>query len=850
MNQQLEQNYSNSNYGNQIKRPSNANSQDSSIQSVFFSKDTIAGLNKSLLQQSNYQNLSREGKQELINILVRNMKSVYKLIDVSKINNSNIKMIFEQFKNHAVSQSLSEIKKTGSLQNFMQTPSELKFQRDFNSNPTNGNMVMDRPEATKVFSAKTKLMDDQNTSNLNQKVQMIEQKRNEQRKLNDPFSGFSGDMNNYDSNLDQVFKPIVDNIAEQDLFNKYENTRSDDIGARMEKIQQMRQTEVNSKNNRPPTPDFLKSKKTNPDKDNNPYQTRQEPRLPTSNSIKARDDFANSIPIPQTRNGKPDFVNAKSSDFNKGFQGLSNDTNDGSLFSLDNIDKPLIDGEIEEDKSSFEDRLKKLQSDRGNITLPPKPSRIDFTSDNFPRDSNDNLINNNQDDSDEFKQQMMAQQQQQMMAQQQQQQMMAQQQQQMMAQQQQQQMMAQQQQQQMMAQQKQKLQQQMMVQQKQQQMMAQQKQQILAQQQMSPVQPQIRQSTEQNNLNQEIKTQNENKNVANSDRLNQIKNSMKSSNIEVKDDLYKFKLLIDKLRKENDELKQENQNLTQLRQEVNSFNNSNSEFEKINEIKKQIAEEFELLNKKTEEVDNRINEINLKELELKNKESEIVKLQSNYDYLFRTQYLQFEVSNGKNLSSYTWEVNPIKNVTGIKLMSYSIPQPRYNIEEGKNNIFIFYYNDSECKINIPAGKYSIEYLIETLDRRLKEFSNNIKIFLSIDQYVCLESDNESDNLSVQPNSLSSQVLGFVNKAQPHYKIKASRIWDLRMEDRVYLFLNNLSDDVPFGVLYFNGQSVSQFKFQKPYTIDKLDIVFKDSKGLPWNFYDLPHNLSFMIEMMN
>ena len=38
------------------------------IQADFFSKNNISGLNKILLQQTNNQNISRDSKQELINI--------------------------------------------------------------------------------------------------------------------------------------------------------------------------------------------------------------------------------------------------------------------------------------------------------------------------------------------------------------------------------------------------------------------------------------------------------------------------------------------------------------------------------------------------------------------------------------------------------------------------------------------------------------------------------------------------------------------------------------------------------------------------------------------------------------
>ena len=201
------------------------------LQGVFFSKDTIGALNKTLMQQSNYQNLNREGKEKLINVLIKNMKTVYRSLDTSKINNENFKSIFDQFKKHSVIESLDELKKSNTFENHQQTTADLKFQRDFKSNPNQGTKLMDRPESTKHISTPT-------PTNLNQRVNNLEKKREEQRKNNDPFSGFSSDMGNYDSSLDNAFKPIVNNLTEQDYFNNYDTGRNvQDINSRMENIQ-------------------------------------------------------------------------------------------------------------------------------------------------------------------------------------------------------------------------------------------------------------------------------------------------------------------------------------------------------------------------------------------------------------------------------------------------------------------------------------------------------------------------------------------------------------------------------------------------------------------------------------
>lgn len=683
------------------------------LQSMFFSKETIAGLNKIILQQSNYQNLNREGKEKLINILVKNMKVVYRSLDSSKINKDNFNSIFDQFKKHSVVESLGEIKKTNALMNLQQSPSDLKFERDFKSNPNQGNKFLDRPESTKSIPPQ----------------------------VNDkPISN-----KNFDSSLDQAFKPIVENLTDKDYFNNYDSGRtSKDINSRMESIQQMRQNELNSRNQKPPTPEFLKARKTNPDK------------------VEYKNDIQ---PIAQP-NGKLDFQNMKSSDFNRGFQGLANDTGD-NLMSLDNIDKPLIDQEMTEDTTSFEDRLKRLQSDRENLKMPQTNAKIDFTSENFPQ-SNINSNNIMQEQNKvRFNDDVPA-----------------------------------------------------------------------------PVKmndfdieakrnEMIREAEMKKRREFELKKESSNRQVQpDNNRFNELKNSMKMVNIEVKDDVLKMKQQLE-------ELKQENLRLQQ-----------NNDYQKINDIKSQIAHEFEVLSIKNSELDTKTAELNLKEIEITKKDLELKQLIKNYDYLFRTNQLQIEVTNANNESKYLFPLEKVNNAIGIKLMSYSIPNPMFNIEENKNNELKLLYKGNEIILTIPNGKYTIDELIDSLATELTNKNlTEINIKLNKQQKIVIELTNEEE-LSIIPTILSTDNLGFSASNESKQLHIADKIWDLRMIDKVYLFLNNLSDEVPFGILHFNGKSVCQFKFEKPFNIDKLEIEFKDSKGLPVNFHNLPHNLSFMIEKIN
>jgi hypothetical protein len=447
-------------------------------------------------------------------------------------------------------------------------------------------------------------------------------------------------------------------------------------------------------------------------------------------------------------------------------QGLANDTGD-NLMSLDNIDKPLIDQEMTEDTTSFEDRLKRLQSDRENLKMPQTNAKIDFTSENFPQ-SNINSNNIMQEQNKvRFNDDVPA-----------------------------------------------------------------------------PVKmndfdieakrnEMIREAEMKKRRELELKKESSNRQVQpDNNRFNELKNSMKMVNIEVKDDVLKMKQQLE-------ELKQENLRLQQ-----------NNDYQKINDIKSQIAHEFEVLSIKNSELDTKTAELNLKEIEITKKDLELKQLIKNYDYLFRTNQLQIEVTNANNESKYLFPLEKVNNAIGIKLMSYSIPNPMFNIEENKNNELKLLYKGNEIILTIPNGKYTIDELIDSLATELTNKNlTEINIKLNKQQKIVIELTNEEE-LSIIPTILSTDNLGFSASNESKQLHIADKIWDLRMIDKVYLFLNNLSDEVPFGILHFNGKSVCQFKFEKPFNIDKLEIEFKDSKGLPVNFHNLPHNLSFMIEKIN
>jgi hypothetical protein len=570
----------------------------------------------------------------------------------------------------------------------------------------------------------------------------------------------------------------------------------------MQVVQQSRDHELSLKQQRPTTPDFLKSKKT---------------------SIKQEESLTNIMPqtktniIPQTHSGAPDFKNMNSMHFNQDFSGLLNDSND-NLYSLDNIDKPLVETEIFEDNSNFEDRLKKIQSERSNISTPKIHTQIDFTNSDY------------QQPQQQQPQQQQLQQQQLQQPQLQQQQL-----------------------------QQQQLQQQQLQQQQLQQQQLQQQQ--LQQQQNNYQQPQQQQLQQPHNNYQQPQQQPQNNYQQHqqnnyqpqqqppvNNTMAELKTSLKTLNINIPDNnvAQKIQQYQDKIIN----LETQNNELVELVNKLqNDINNSN-ESEKLTQIKTQIAAEFADLTIKNEKIDTLNSTLKLKEVQLTTKETAINELIVKYDYLFKSAYIQFEVSNTENKSAYTWPLELIKNIIGIKLMTYSIPLPRFNIEENKNNILSFKLNEKEHSITLSTGKYTIDELITILNEKIKQINETLSITINVEQKVIFESSNTEDTITIINTMLSKENLGFlVNIENKNIQI-SDKCWDLRIDNKVYLYLNNLSEDIPFGILYFNGTAVSQFKFEKPFNLNNLEIVFKDSYGMPYNFHNLPHSLTFLIEKIN
>ena len=750
------------------------------IQKIFFSKDNIANLNKQLVQQANLSNLSREGKQEVIKLLIDNMKMVFRSIDSNKVNKNNYPSIFEQFKKHSLAESFNQLKKSNIINNYQQDASNLKFQRDFKSQPQREVTMLDRPISST----------NNNPQQLNQQIkQMVQEKQkqpvnfnmgtrsreqqqqNNRNMIND--NRFMPMGSGAEASLDQAFRPIVNDINQ--ASSMFETTRGKNLDERIEQMQRNRNNDLGSRPQRPTTPDFLKAVNTNPNKNNN-----EKPKSLMSEPVR--------------NNGRPDFVNAQSSEFNQGFMGLADDSG-ANLFDINNIDKPLVDAEIEEDNATFEERLKRLQSARDNIRIPESNGKPDFQKEGPMMDSsNNNLVPRiNQDMPNERRKTQIE------------------------------------------TKNKQEVSRnsfeeqfrerenmkQIIMDVKKQEERKQTPTQIIQQVQQSKPTTQIIQQIQQSKPTTQIIQQT--KKSFNSDSMNKIQSAMNQF-IKPSQEIQELREMVERLTEEN----------RLMKEQIEEIN-----YDKILELKQQIAEEWSKLSTKTEEIENISQSFTEREIIVKEKENNLKQQMEKYEWLLKTKQIQLEVSNPKCSSSYIYPVNNIDNVIGIKLVSYSLPIPRYNIDT-RNNLFKFKLNEEEKEIIIKPGKYTIDNLINYIDNKLKEINENITMSLNEEQLVSFTTTTD-DKLEIIQTYLSTNNLGFIDDNT------ATNPWDLRMDDRIYLYLSNLAEDIPFGVLYFNNnEQICQWTFEKPYLLNELIIKFKDSKGYEWNFNGLSHNLSFVV----
>ncbi len=269
----------------------------------------------------------------------------------------------------------------------------------------------------------------------------------------------------------------------------------------------------------------------------------------------------------------------------------------------------------------------------------------------------------------------------------------------------------------------------------------------------------------------------------------------------------------------------------ELQDSYNSLKKETVDKNEFNDKMKTIKEQRELIsyNKSI---------LNQRENELDSKEEEIRQLLAYYYLINQKKYIQVDISSKNKLGKYTYNFNNISNIQSIKLMSYSLPKPRFNIND-HNNLLKYMINDKEEEIKIDNGNYTINNLIKSINKKC-----DFKLHLNTDQKLEIKSKNK---IKLINTLLSTQVLGFINNVEGK-KIKASNTWDLRKPDKLFLYIENIQKDVPIGILYFSDIFPCEILLDETINLDKLDIKMTDENGNIYNFSNLNHSLSFKFEV--
>ena len=227
--------------------------------------------------------------------------------------------------------------------------------------------------------------------------------------------------------------------------------------------------------------------------------------------------------------------------------------------------------------------------------------------------------------------------------------------------------------------------------------------------------------------------------------------------------------------------------------------------------------------------DKYINELNQT---INNLNIEINTLKKNYKK--DMSILQLEIN--KIDSNYKYMFNPINNIIGIKLISYYIPPPVYNIIYPTE--FIYSINDIITKISIMNGFYTIDRLIEILNQ------NNDLIFkLDISQKINISCNVD---FKIIPNDITRKCGFNINTNNIYNNITATNLPDIRLLTKLNLYLLNLQNDYPFGILNINGSSICELNFINPISLDHLNLKYTTVDNMDYDFNGISYNLSFQI----
>ena len=324
----------------------------------FINKKNIGYVNYLVNNTLGLTDLTKDDKKFIITTLVKNMEYVYGKLNHNKINKRNFKGAEEQFNQltykrtiKQLQQNLAESEEQYEQEKSSQNIQQVKMQRDQINNTQSMN-YMDHPTMMGNNSIpnmeEVRMSRDMVTNNNAQIKYLDHPEMNLKTRSNDFHSNFEDTYNvNNSFDHDRLLKTrdgpqYVDRqMAVNSRHGLDERSSNMSANDRFNELQQARETEIRQRQARPPTPEFIKNNREKERQSSQPYKEE------------------NKNLTQQQQNHENNF----------GLEGVGNDDN---LGSLDNYGASLAPKNVSIDESiSVEDRLKQMEAERGNMTMPP-----------------------------------------------------------------------------------------------------------------------------------------------------------------------------------------------------------------------------------------------------------------------------------------------------------------------------------------------------------------------------------------------------------------------------------------------------------------------------------------------
>jgi hypothetical protein len=166
------------------------------------------------------------------------------------------------------------------------------------------------------------------------------------------------------------------------------------------------------------------------------------------------------------------------------------------------------------------------------------------------------------------------------------------------------------------------------------------------------------------------------------------------------------------------------------------------ENEKYQKLKTQLAEEYQ--------------KITLKESEINKKQMELNHSISTFGHLFKSDTLQIDIEEKE--TSYRWDLEKNFKVSGLKLINYSLPNIKYNIDEHNNYLMI-----NNKKLLIENGFYDINQLLNEINSKQSQFKLSVKPSCKIEIQPLEENINMLNSLCWTRLSSNDNAISILEK---------------------------------------------------------------------------------------